>query len=131
VQAPAGERLEAGRTYADVQRWPFQQPGHAGMSIENDHRGCNEVLGRFTVDELERALDGGIARIVVSYTEWCEIWAPPVVGVVRLTLGPLPPPPTPPRACPSPGWPTAACSPGTWRAGDCRVRFPAATCAAW
>jgi hypothetical protein len=111
VQAPSGESLQVGRTYTGVQRWPFEQPGHAGMWITSDHRGCNVVLAQFTVDDLVRTPEGGIARIAVSYTFWCEAWEPPVVGAVRLTLHELPAPPAPPPAPPPPSVPPPSPAP--------------------
>jgi hypothetical protein len=54
---PPGERLQVG-TYENVQRAPFQQPGHAGMNLSGDGRGCNQVEARFTVHRVEYGRDG-------------------------------------------------------------------------
>jgi hypothetical protein len=46
VRAPAGERLERGRTYP-VQA--EQGPDAAELAVSGDHRTCGEVDGEFTV----------------------------------------------------------------------------------
>ena len=56
--APNGQTLTAGTTYANATRYPFNGSG-PGLSISGEGRGCNELTGTFTVDE---AVFGGPTR---------------------------------------------------------------------
>jgi hypothetical protein len=40
-------------TYTDAMRAAFTDPGHPGLSVTGDHRGCNTNTGRFEVTALE------------------------------------------------------------------------------
>jgi hypothetical protein len=69
-------------TYRDAQRWPFQEPGHPGLSVSGDGRGCNTVSGRFEV--LEAVFSGpDLVRLAIDFEQHCEGWKPALFGSVR------------------------------------------------
>src|SRR5438552_13283937 len=39
--------------YPDAERADFASPGHPGLDVSFDHRGCNTVTGNFTVQDFE------------------------------------------------------------------------------
>lgn len=49
--APDDSQLEQGE-YDNAERFPFQDPGIAGLSISGDGRGCNRNFGSFEVTKL-------------------------------------------------------------------------------
>lgn len=69
--ARTGERLEAGRTYSDARRYPFNDDHH-GLSISGMGRGCNTLTGEFTVHEIAFGDRGHIRRLRVSFVQHCE-----------------------------------------------------------
>jgi hypothetical protein len=68
--------------YEMAQRAPFAAPGHPGLEVTGDGRGCNTIAGRFEVHTFE--LDGGaVKRALVSFEQHCEGGAAMVAGCVR------------------------------------------------
>jgi len=47
---PASQTLAPG-VYENAERASFRSPGHAGLDVFGNGRGCNTVAGRFVVDE--------------------------------------------------------------------------------
>ena len=73
--------------YEMAQRWPFNQPGHPGLSISGDGRGCNTLTGRFQVHRLE--LQAGttmVQRALVSFEQHCEGGSNMLSGCIRFEL---------------------------------------------
>jgi hypothetical protein len=71
--APNGQTLTTGTTYANATRYPFNGSG-PGLSISGEGRGCNELTGSFTVTE---ATFGGpdssyIQDFVATFEQHCE-----------------------------------------------------------
>ena len=65
-----GTSLSRG-VYENAQRAPFASPGHPGLNVSGDGRGCNTLTGRFQVHDYE--LQNGVAqRIAVSFEQHCE-----------------------------------------------------------
>ncbi len=62
--------LEAG-VYEGAERYPFQAPGHPGLSISGSGRGCNTLTGKFQVHEHARDATG-LVRATVSFEQHCE-----------------------------------------------------------
>ena len=50
--APDGAPLAPG-IYTNAERFPFQSPGVAGLSVDGAGRGCNTLAGRFTILEID------------------------------------------------------------------------------
>lgn len=68
--------------YEMAQRAPFASPGHPGLEVTGDGRGCNTLTGRFEVHDFE--LDAtGVKRALVSFEQHCEGGAAMVSGCVR------------------------------------------------
>lgn len=74
-------RLTVG-LYDDVQRYPFHNRAKGGLSFYGEHRGCNELLGAFAIDEI--TWDGvELASFAARFVQRCEGWMPPLYGAVR------------------------------------------------
>jgi hypothetical protein len=85
LAAPDDNVLTAGR-YKNAPREPFKAAGHPGLSFFGDGRGCNELYGEFTVRRLERASDGSITKLDVSFEQHCERTdAPALRGHLRFS----------------------------------------------
>src|SRR5689334_17874557 len=54
---PAGSPLVSG-TYNDAQRLDFRAAGHPGLELFGEGTGCNQVFGRFIVDDATYNPDG-------------------------------------------------------------------------
>jgi hypothetical protein len=91
--APDGQTLTAGTTYANATRYPFNGSG-PGLAIYGEGRGCNTLTGSFTVDE---AVFGGpdssyIQDFVVTFEQHCEGGEPALRGTLRIHNPPAPEP---------------------------------------
>lgn len=81
--------------YELATRFPFQSPVSPGLSATGDGRGCNTLIGRFDVLEVEYDTNGDVLRLAVDFEQHCEGAAPALFGFIRFnsTGGPFPPPP--------------------------------------
>jgi len=59
------------QTYEGAERWPFQSPGHPGMDISGDGRGCNMLSGRFQILELTQA-GSTLQGLTVTFEQSCD-----------------------------------------------------------
>ena len=59
------------QVYLHVQRAAFAQPGHAGLEIAGDHRGCDQVHGRFQVEQLLMR-EGTLASFTATFEQYCD-----------------------------------------------------------
>lgn len=84
--APPGEKLAPG-TYNNAVRAPFREAGQPGLSFTGSGRGCNTVLGEFTVNTIGTAPDGTIAALDVSFIQHCESSPEALSGRVRFRAG--------------------------------------------
>lgn len=64
--APQGQTLTAGE-YVDAQRSSFRDPGHPGLDVYGNGRGCNELTGSFTVKEIAPDL----SRLWIQFEQHC------------------------------------------------------------
>ena len=65
--APAsGRQLEDGE-YTGAERYPFEAPGHPGVDVSGDGRGCNEDFGKFVVRDIHVNASGSIERFWATY----------------------------------------------------------------
>jgi hypothetical protein len=68
----------ATQTYEMAERAPFASPGHPGLDVEGDGRGCNTLTGRFQIEDL--ALTGSVlTAFTATFEQHCEGGS----GVVR------------------------------------------------
>lgn len=58
-----GHAIQAG-TYEDAQRFPFEEPGHAGLDVSFWSQGSNTLVGSFTITELSFYTDADGKRQV-------------------------------------------------------------------
>jgi hypothetical protein len=91
--APDGQTLTAGTTYANATRYPFNGSG-PGLAIYGEGRGCNTLTGSFTVEE---AVFGGpdssyIQDFVVTFEQHCEGGEPALQGTLSIHNQPAPEP---------------------------------------
>lgn len=63
--------MVVGQTYLNAERASFATPGHPGLDVTYDHRGCNEISGSFKVNQL--SFKGGALNIFgVSFSQSCD-----------------------------------------------------------
>ncbi|MFJ3228089.1 hypothetical protein ACIPJS_32720 [Streptomyces sp. NPDC086783] len=89
LAAPIGEKLRPG-VYRDAERAAFRTGRAPGLDVSGDGRGCNEVHGRFSVDQIETDASGAVTVLDATYTQRCErADAPALKGVVKYRALPL------------------------------------------
>jgi hypothetical protein len=71
--------------YPNAMRWPFEDPGHPGLDVEGEGRGCNEVTGNFTI--LDANLDftttpPTVFSFAATFEDHCEGGPDAVTGHV-------------------------------------------------
>ncbi|WP_229509042.1 PEP-CTERM sorting domain-containing protein [Massilia sp. CCM 8734] len=66
-----GVPLQAGVTYTNAERASFASPGHPGLDVSYNHRGCNKVKGSFTVKQLSFK-SGAIDMFDASFNQSCD-----------------------------------------------------------
>lgn len=66
-----GVPLTAGVTYTGAERAAFASLGHPGLDVSYGHRGCNEVRGSFTVNQLSFNA-GALDTVGVSFSQFCD-----------------------------------------------------------
>jgi prepilin-type processing-associated H-X9-DG protein len=59
------------QVYGGAQRAPFASPGHPGIDIGGDGRGCNTISGRFEIHELEWS-ETTLSRLTATFEQFCE-----------------------------------------------------------
>lgn len=89
LAAPQGEKLHPG-VYRNAERAAFRTGRSPGLDVSGDGRGCNEVYGQFSVNQIETDADGTITALDATYTQHCEsATAPALTGVVKYRAYPL------------------------------------------
>jgi hypothetical protein len=83
VRAPDGSTLVPG-TYEDAERASFASPGHPGLDVNGDGRGCNTVAGRFTVHEATWGLDGKPTVFAATLEQHCDGATPALFVELRI-----------------------------------------------
>ena len=82
---PADGDVLAPGTYNGATRYPFNGTG-PGLSISGEGRGCNQLSGSFTVNEL--TLSGGAVKTVsISFEQHCEHATPALRGTIKVRAG--------------------------------------------
>jgi hypothetical protein len=79
---PAGEPLHVG-SYTGAQRAAFREPGHPGLDVGGDGRGCNEVAGSFTITELVTDATGAVKALAATFEQHCEGGTPALHGTIH------------------------------------------------
>jgi len=85
--APPGETLKPG-TYTNAVRAPFRGAGQPGLSVTGSGRGCNTLIGEFTINAIGTAPDGTIASLDASFVQHCGSSPEALTGRARFQAGP-------------------------------------------
>lgn len=89
LAAPQGEKLHPG-VYRNAERAAFRTGRSPGLDVSGDGRGCNEVFGQFSVNQIETDDSGAVTVLDATYTQHCEsATAPALKGVVKYHAYPL------------------------------------------
>ena len=67
---PAGVSLQPG-TYANVTRYPFNDPATGGLDWGGEGRGCNTLTGSFTIDSVTYS-ETELTAIDLHFEQHCE-----------------------------------------------------------
>lgn len=67
---PLGESFESGKT-TTAKRYSFQEAHEGGLEVSGDGRGCNEIDGRFDVDEASFD-SNGLVVLALSFEQRCD-----------------------------------------------------------
>jgi hypothetical protein len=59
------------QVYSDAQRDPFEMPGHPGLSITGDGRGCNTLTGSFQIEDLTMT-GATVTSFTATFEQHCE-----------------------------------------------------------
>ena len=71
ISGPDRTPLHVGR-YADAERDLFQRAGHPGLDLGVPDRGCNDVSGEFTVNEIRYDASGSVTALAVDFLLHCD-----------------------------------------------------------
>jgi hypothetical protein len=89
LSAGAGDTLRPG-TYLNAERDPFRTGRSPGLDAHGEGRGCNEVYGRFTVNQIAFDDAGQLVMADVTFVQRCESeTAPTYTGTIKLNQFPL------------------------------------------
>jgi hypothetical protein len=89
LSAGAGDTLHPG-TYTGAERDSFRTGRSPGLDAYGDGRGCNEVFGRFTVNQIAFDDAGQLTMADITFVQNCEsASAPAFIGTVHLNQFPL------------------------------------------
>jgi hypothetical protein len=66
----------------EAMRFPFESPGFAGLSVWGDGRGCNTLLGSFTVLDLAWGAGATVDRFAATFEQRCEGFMAPLTGKI-------------------------------------------------
>ncbi|MGW3583933.1 hypothetical protein ACWDM8_21730 [Streptomyces rubiginosohelvolus] len=84
-----GELLKPG-VYRNAERTAFRTGRSPGLSVGGDGRGCNEVHGQFTVNQVAHDAEGTVTLLDATFTQHCgSADAPPLKGTVKYRALPL------------------------------------------
>ena len=77
-----GDILVQGNTYPNAHRYLFSGTG-AGMDVDGEGRGCNKLVGDFTVDQVGFTSTGALDRLDLTFEQHCEEQTPALHGRLR------------------------------------------------
>jgi len=88
-RAPEGQLLQPG-VYRHAERASFATGRSPGLDVFGNGRGCNEVFGRFAVNQIRNDADGNVTALDVRFVQRCEAAdAPALRGWFRYRVAPL------------------------------------------
>jgi hypothetical protein len=87
--APRGQQLHAG-VYYNAERDPFRTGLAPGLNVFGDGRGCNNVYGQFSINQIGTDPNGAVTLLDATFAQHCEAAkAPALHGHVRVNAYPL------------------------------------------
>jgi hypothetical protein len=85
-------------TYTDAERAPFADPGHPGLDVSFQNRGCNTLTGSFTINQVSFFTDASntlqIGSFSASFEQHCEGATPALFGTFTFQASSVPEPST-------------------------------------
>jgi hypothetical protein len=89
LAAPAGELLHPGHYY-DAERASFRTGRAPGLDVSGDGRGCNQVWGGITINQIEADANGTVTLLDATFIHQCESsTAPRLFGAGKYNASPL------------------------------------------
>jgi hypothetical protein len=92
IAAPLGQPLTTG-SYVHAVRAVSRTAVSPGLDVFGDGQGCNEIKGKFDVDELRFAPTGELLVFQATFEQWCDASVTARYGRIRIQNAPPPPPP--------------------------------------
>jgi hypothetical protein len=83
-----GHELREG-TYLNAERAPFAGPGHAGLDISFEHRGCNTLTGSFVIHAIDyhaAGTDWVLDHFDASFVQHCEGGPLALTGTITYSI---------------------------------------------
>jgi hypothetical protein len=71
------------QTYTGAQRLPFAAAGAPGLEVTGDGRGCNTIVGTFTIRDLQVS-SGSLTSFTASFVQHCEGGSTALRGCVHV-----------------------------------------------
>jgi len=71
--------------YPDLQRYPFNNPRKGGLDWSGEGRGCNTLLGWFTIDAITYT-SGTLSAIDLRFEQHCEGGTPSLHGAIHWSV---------------------------------------------
>jgi hypothetical protein len=95
LRSTQGQNLAPGY-FSRALRPPDNDPLQPGMDIGWDHRGCNQLAGRFTIGQIIVDTNGVLQRLHATFEQHCEFRSAALRGSIWIDLaGSTSPPPAP------------------------------------
>ncbi len=99
--------------YANLERYPFNNPVTGGLSWSGDGRGCNTLTGWFAIDSITYSA-GALASVDLRFEQHCEGGTAALHGQIHWVAGDPTMPPGPQNPVPAGLWtPPAGSTPTT------------------
>ena len=70
------------QVYDDAERAAFAPPGHPGIDINGDGRGCNTITGKFQVEDIQWS-GSTLTSFTATFEQHCEGLAPALRGCIH------------------------------------------------
>ncbi|MEU9591256.1 hypothetical protein AB0D84_16240 [Streptomyces sp. NPDC048193] len=89
LAAPKGDTLRPG-VYRDVEKAAFRTGRAPGLDVGGAGRSCDDVYGRFSVNQIETDASGAVTVLDATYVQRCgSATAPALKGTVKYNAFPL------------------------------------------
>jgi DNA-binding beta-propeller fold protein YncE len=83
IAAPPGQPLVTG-SYLRAVRAAFRPAGSPGLDVTAGSSGCNQIKGRFDVDEVTFAATGELLTFLATFEQWCDASITARYGRIRI-----------------------------------------------